>query len=450
MNTPICDFVRRYQASQALRFHMPGHKGVSLLGCEALDITEVPGADALYEAEGIIAESEQNATALFGFGKTLYSTEGSSQCIKAMLFLAHLQARLRGNFSSQILAARNAHKAFIHGCALLDLQPVWLWPDTASESLCSCPVSPKLVAEQLEKMDFPPMAVYLTSPDYLGGVQDVAGIAAVCRRAGIPLLVDNAHGAYLRFLTPSQHPLSLGASFSSDSAHKTLPVLTGGAYLQLSDDVPAAVVAQAKQALALFGSTSPSYLILQSLDRCNQILAEEYPKRLGVFLAQLEAVKIALQAQGWELVPADPLKLVIHTAAAGYTGTAFAALLAEKGIVCEFADLRFVVLMMTPENTEASLKTLQSVLSNIPKKSPRTVAVPGLAIGQTVCSVREAVFAPHELLPVESALDRICASPVVACPPAIPIAVSGERITKAHIALFQAYDVQWVEVVVEG
>ena len=107
MKTPIVDFVRRYQESGMVRFHMPGHKGAGFLGCEGFDITEVSGADELYEAEGIIAESERNAASLFGAGRTFYSTEGSSQCIRAMLRLAML--RQTGG-TPLILAARNVHK----------------------------------------------------------------------------------------------------------------------------------------------------------------------------------------------------------------------------------------------------------------------------------------------------------------------------------------------------
>lgn len=110
MNTPICDFINIYEKKDTARLHMPGHKGVSFLGCEKRDITEICGADELYAAEGVIAESEKNAETLFGFGKTLYGTEGSSQCIRIMLFLA-LQAR--ENRRPVVLAARNAHKAFV-------------------------------------------------------------------------------------------------------------------------------------------------------------------------------------------------------------------------------------------------------------------------------------------------------------------------------------------------
>ena len=126
MNTPIADFVRGYAKQNKTRLHMPGHKGDAFLGCEPFDITEVNGADALYEAEGIIAESETNAKYLFGTGKTVFSTEGSTQCIKAMLHLALTYKKRSGR--PYVIAARNAHKAFLYAVALLDLDVVWIYP----------------------------------------------------------------------------------------------------------------------------------------------------------------------------------------------------------------------------------------------------------------------------------------------------------------------------------
>ena len=253
MSTPICDFVRGYCESVAVRLHMPGHKGRGELGCEALDITEVAGADDLACPEGIILESEENTTELFGSRHTFYSTGGSSQCVKAMLHLAYI-FRPEGA-TNRVLAARNAHKSFLHGCALLGLEPVWLYPDAPSP-LCSCPVSREALERALDAGERP-CAVYITSPDYLGGVQDIAALAEVCHARGVPLLVDNAHGAYLKFLAPSRHPLDLGADMCCDSAHKTLPVLTGGAYLHVAKGAMAAYEAEARHSLAVFGSSSP-------------------------------------------------------------------------------------------------------------------------------------------------------------------------------------------------
>ena len=233
METPIADFVRRYADSGMVRAHMPGHKGKPFLGCEALDITEIRGADSLYEADGMILYSESHAGELFGSGRTVYSTEGSSQCIRAMLYLA----LTCGNGSRTVVAARNVHRSFVYAAALLDFEIVWLWPE-CSTSLCGCLVSAETLERTLATLPAPPAAVYLTSPDYLGSVADISALAEVCRKYGTLLAVDNAHGAYLRFLEPSCHPLDLGADLCCDSAHKTLPALTGGAYLHISRAAP--------------------------------------------------------------------------------------------------------------------------------------------------------------------------------------------------------------------
>ena len=341
MDTPICDFIKEYEAKGISRLHMPGHKGVPFLGCENRDITEICGADELYEAEGIIAASEKNANALFGFGKTIYGTEGSSQCIRTMLFLA-LQARENRTERPVVLAARNAHKAFLYSCALLDVDVEWLLPE-GTKSLCACPITAEQVAEGLKKSSA--FAVYITAPDYLGYSPDIKGIAAACRAAGVPLLVDNAHGAYLKFLHPSKHPLDLGAAMSCDSAHKTLPVLTGGAYLHLSEEWAERVGRQAKKAMELFGSTSPSYLILQSLDLCNRYLAEGYREKLQWTIGQIGHLRGQLKKQGWTvMMDSDPLKLTIFTGEKGYHGREVAEILRAHEVECEFADLDAAVL----------------------------------------------------------------------------------------------------------
>ena len=190
MDTPIADFIRDYTASGVSRLHMPGHKGVGPLGCEAWDITEVRGADSLYEASGVIAESEGRAARLFGSGATFYSTGGSSQCVRAMLYLA-LQNRPAGTVPV-VAAARNVHKSFVYAAALLDFAPLWLWPEGANPSICSCPVTARGLEAVLAAMDAPPAAVYVTSPDYLGNCQDIAALAAVCHARGTVLAVDNA------------------------------------------------------------------------------------------------------------------------------------------------------------------------------------------------------------------------------------------------------------------
>lgn len=445
MKTPIADFVKNYAKKDMSRFHMPGHKGAAFLGCETLDITEIKGADSLYEADGIIAESEANATKIFETGRTVYSTEGSSQCIRAMLYLAVMN-RKEGT-KPVIVAARNVHKAFVYAAALLDFEVVWLWPEGEMNSLCSCQISKELVEETLKGLCEPPAAVYVTSPDYLGQQQDIKGIADVCHKYGTILAVDNAHGAYLHFTEPKMHPIDLGADICSDSAHKTLPVLTGGAYLQISKNAPEEYKKSAKSAMALFGSTSPSYLTMISLDLCNKYLTEEFEEKLSKTVTRVREVAKKWNELGWKAIVSEPLKLTLEMPE-GLRGNDFAESLREKNVECEYADPDFVVFMFTTENTEEDFKKIEGLIEKNKKEYTGKKTLKPAKCMQII-SIREAVFSKHEEISIKEAKDRICASPAVSCPPAIPIAVSGEKIDRNAIALFEYYGISSVDVMKE-
>lgn len=440
MDTPICDFVRSYAQGSPLRLHMPGHKGNALLGMEALDITEIPGADSLYEASGIIIRSEENASSLFGC-PTFYSTEGSSLCIRAMLLLA-VRNLCRPGEQLRVLAGRNAHKTFLTACGLLDIQVDWL---PSGGSYLSSGTSMEELEAALAKTR--PHAVYLTSPDYLGGVTDIAAAAQLCRRHGALLMVDNAHGAYLRFLQPSRHPMDLGADMCCDSAHKTLPALTGGAYLHLSPTLPPEFRAGARNALAMFGSTSPSYLILQSLDAVNDYIYRGYSEKLAEFAAMAALTRQRLQAGGYTLMGDEPLKLTLAPKAYGYTGDELGQLLRCQGIECEFSDPDYLVLMMTPETGSAGLSRLERELLAVPRGEPVGTRPPEEPQLRRVMSIREAVLAPSETLPVESCLGRVLAEPSVGCPPAVPIAICGEELDSSALARFEYYGISTCTVV---
>lgn len=445
MDTPIYDFVKKYQEKGTVRLHMPGHKGSPFLGCEALDITEIKGADDLYHAQGIIHKSEENATHLFGARKTFYATGGSSQCIGAMVYLT----MLHGKKGQPILAARNVHKAFLHACALLDLDVKWVYPQ-GEATLCSCPISPKQLEHILRSMEVLPFAFYITSPDYLGGMADIQGLSAVCRKFGIPLLVDNAHGAYLRFLPESLHPMDLGADLCCDSAHKTLPVLTGGAYLHVGTKALASFEEDGKNALALFGSTSPSYLILQSLDLCNRILAEGYGDKIYHCVKRIAQLAEGLRDMGYSLQHFEPLKLVLEGEKMGITGYELGEFLRENEIEPEFSDADHLVLMFTPETTEEDFEKIEKALPPMIAKAGNGPKTAISSRGERVMSIREAVFAKGCTVLAEQALGRICAASAVSCPPAIPIAVSGERITEEMIRLFLLYGIEEIQVVLES
>lgn len=444
MKTPICDFVDNYAKSNALRFHMPGHKGKSFLGFEENDITEINGADSLYEADGIIKDSEDNAGKIFGC-PTFYSTEGSSQCIRAMMFLISQYARSRG-IRPLVLAGRNAHKTFISVAAMIDFDIEWIYPQS-DESYLSCKINATKLDEILNNMPQKPVAVYLTNPDYLGNCIDIGAISDVCKKHNVILAVDNAHGAYLKFLSPSEHPIDKGADICCDSAHKTLPVLTGGAYLHISDNAPEMFTNQAKNALEMFGSTSPSYIIMQSLDAVNPYLSDGYAKNTEIIINKISEIKNELVDYGYDFIGDEPLKLTFNIKKYGYSGFEFADVLAKKNIICEFCDPDYIVLMISPQTGKDDLDYLKNILLSVPCKNPVTVSLPVFMKCKKALSVREAVFSDNERIPVSESVGRILSVSDVGCPPAVPIVISGEIIDSHAVECFEYYGIKECTVV---
>lgn len=441
MDTPIFDFVQNYIKSNTARLHMPGHKGVSFLGCEAFDITEIKGADELYSPDGIIKKSEENATSLFGTSKTIYSAGGSSQSINAMLYLAYLRADKTNR--PFILAGRNAHKSFIYALAKLDADVQWLYPET-TDSICSCLVTAKQVEDKLNSLKNKPFAVYITSPDYLGGICDIPSISKVCKSHDIPLIVDNAHGSYLKFCNKDMHPISLGADMCCDSAHKTLPVLTGGGYLHIAKDDKYGFSKNAINAMAIFGSTSPSYLILQSLDLCNKYIDEKIREDIKICTEKCNEIEKIMFEKGVSNLSNEPLKI---TADFGGYDFDFKSHFRNCGIEFEYADDNFVVFMLSPQNSQEDFEKLKDAFRNLNVEKTKNIENIEFEFAEKVLTIRQAIFSESEEINVENALNRVCASPTVSCPPAIPIAVSGERISEKHIELFKKYNINKINVI---
>ena len=474
---------------------MPGHKGVdSCLGVEHLDITEIEGAGNLWDEHAcadIIARSEANASALFEC-HTFYSTEGSSLAIRGMLFLIKKWAFIHG-VKPFILAGRNAHKTFVNTAAILGIDVRYLTGKSCKvrdsktsglgdydsyfsgiSSYMSCNITAEDIKEQLEMLckernckdaDKPitdklvadkPIAVYITSPDYLGNMLDIEGIARVCHEYGVFLLVDNAHGAYLRFLNRSLHPMNLGADMCCDSAHKTLPVLTGGAYLHVSHNTDSFFAENAKNAMGMFGSTSPSYLILQSLDLCNRYLSESFKTELEMICGKCAALKEELENVGYSFVGCEPIKLTIDAASYGYTGYEIADILMRDDIYPEHVDDDFVVFMVSVRTTDEDLKRLKECLSKIPRgrdlrsdndltdyaddipkgQDLKKYSEPGeegkrfgQSLGNCEMDPYEAMLSDAEYVPSADSIGRILAQPIISCPPCVPEYMAGERIT---------------------
>lgn len=442
MKTPIVSFLKSYQEKSPVRMHMPGHKGAGILGFEGMDLTEIYGADELFAAEGIIKESEQNASSLFGC-PTYYSTQGSTLCIQTMCTILCQDAKSKGK-KPKILAGRNAHRSFIHAAALLDFEIEWLY---GNSDYLSC----KIHAEDLEKaiIESHPTAVYLTNPDYLGNLLDIKSLASVCKKHNVLLAIDNAHGAYLRFLEPSLHPIDLGADLCCDSAHKTLPVLTGGAYLHLSDSLNQVWADDVKHFMEYFSSTSPSYLIMASLDAANEVLDTTFRNSLFECIQRVDGLKNTLVQHGYTILSGEPMKITISTKEFGYTGNEIANLLMECDIYPEFYDSDYIVLMPSPYNTKDDLKRLETCLCGIERKPILINKPPKLEQSKKAMNVRQALFSSSITLDVSKSLGQVCSSVTVSCPPAILPVIPGEVISESSIEVMKYYGIETVRVVKE-
>lgn len=432
MNTPIHDFLVNYEKSNRLRLHMPGHHG----RYNSHDVTEIKGADSLFEDNGIIAESEKNASKLYGTKATFYSTAGSTLSIQSMVFIAKKEGRT-------IYAIRNVHRSFLNVCVLLDLSVNWIYPEY-NNTIISGSIDLESIETVLSK-DTSPKALYITSPDYYGMVADIKSIAEICHRCNTILLVDNAHGTILNFLNDNLHPIHLGADMCADSPHKTLPVLTGGGYLHIGNQ---RYISMGKMAMSFFGSTSPSYLIMESLDLCNEYINSSLKLDLYRVINNIKSLKNRFADKFTFASSQEPLHLTFLTWKDNYSGLQLAESLREYNIECEYADYQSLVLLFSPLDDDTVFKRLSYALENIILDTVNiNTQVLNLPKLKSVISMREAVFSESETISIDKAEGRICAEIKVPCPPAIPIATSGELITNDCIKIFKNYSINLINVV---
>jgi arginine/lysine/ornithine decarboxylase len=401
IETPIHDFLVQYNENEFTRCHTPGHKGL----ISPHDITEIHGA------VDIITESERIAAKLFGAKKTLFSCSGSTLAIQAMLALVKMAGGKR------IAAFRDVHRSFVSACALLDIDVEWV---LSHEFLCK------------KKPD----AVFVTSIDYCGNMRDIRSIAEACGE--IPLLVDNAHGAYLTLL--GEHPITKGAAMCADSAHKTLPALTGAAYLHINDE---RFIQNAGVAVNLFGTSSPSYLILESLDLCNRHIAGGKTKVFGL----VSNLKHGLIQLGYSLGGSDPLRITINARDYGYSGIELAAELRKNKTECEYADENCTVLLFSTITGEAETEKVQAALNKIERKEPLKAIKNPIKIPEKAMSIRDALFArSHKIIPVEAADMQICAEITAPCPPGVPVIMPGEIINTEAVELLKGFGVDRIKI----
>ena len=202
-----------------------------------------------------------------------------------------------------------------------------------------------------------------------------------------------------------------------------------------------------RSALALFASTSPSYLILQSLDLCNSYLSDGYREKLAACIARLDKIKSALAERGICAKETEPLKLVLTRDSCGYGGDELAKILRDHGIEPEFCDRDAIVLMATPSLEERDFERLERALSTLVAREPVSTDLPAPKIATRALSIRDAIFSPSEKISTKNAADRICSSPSVSCPPAVPVVMSGEIITERAIELMLYYGIDKIDVI---
>ncbi len=436
MSAGIFQAVQAYLAKGLSPFHMPGHKGRGLEWLSAqMDITEVAGADSLYQASEAILRCEQGYAAHYGSRGSFLSAGGATLCIQAMLALV-------AKPGSRVVAPRMNHASAVRAMGLLGLEPAWVWPQADASGL-PLPATPEQIAKVLDATP-QACAVYITSPDYFGRITHIAPIVALCRSRGLPLLVDNAHGAHLQFF--GCHPLQQGADMTADSLHKSLPVLTGGAVLHLARQE---YLPFARQAMALFGSTSPSYLILASADAALARLQGELGPRMRQLAEQLAELKTLAERQGLPALDTEPLRLCLCYGRAGWSDQAFNAYLRQSGLEPEYAHGGICVLMASPFNTPQDLARLRNMLQGFTPTQqalPPLPPMPGTAPARRL-PLREALLAPRRQLPVAQAAGYTCAQVVATCPPGIPLLLPGEVVSPGTAALLQAYGITAIDVI---
>ena len=369
---PLLERLSTYAASDAYPFHMPGHKRQVKMGITSVpnpfsvDITEIDGFDNLHHAEDILKESMNSAAAVYGADRSWYLVNGSTCGI-----LAAIAAAVKPG--EKILMARNSHKSAYHAVVLNQLEPVYLYPEEVPEFQIPGEIEPEQVERAL--LEHPEIrAVFVTSPTYEGIVSDIQGIAATAHRHGAALIVDEAHGAHLPFGDGNYFPdgaLQEGADLVIQSLHKTLPSLTQTAILHLKSQILDAK--KVEQYLSVYQSSSPSYILIASMENCVRYMAEKGAGEMARYGARLRELREKLaKLKHFRLLKEeicgaagvygyDPSKLVLFPDF--MTGTRLAEVLrTEYHLEAEMSSGRYVLLMTSFMDTEEGFSRLERAL----------------------------------------------------------------------------------------
>ncbi|MDR3345134.1 MAG: DegT/DnrJ/EryC1/StrS family aminotransferase [Oscillospiraceae bacterium] len=448
MPAPIYDALLAQAACGRVPLHMPGHKNTpgsalppELAAFLRLDSTELPGTGDLFAGFGAIREAEALAADLFGTAQTLFSAGGATLCIQAML-------RCALPHGGKLICGRVLHRAAADAFCLLGIEPVFPDCDGSAGGHFPGRVTPQALKSALRQHP-DARAVYVTCPDYFGTLSDLSSLAKAAHAVGLPLLVDAAHGAHLDFLNAARGAVTAGADFAAESAHKTLPALTGAAWLHLAH---ASDTDSARHAMRMFGSSSPSFPILLSLDCARAWLAERGAYELARLAERVAISKTLLEKLGFLQPPGDVDPLRIAFAVPKDCGAG--RFLRENGIEPEYAEQGKVILIPGAANGIDDFARLGTALSALAVELeaflPCDETSPKFPIPQRIMSPREAFLASVICVPVDRAVGKISARNIIPCPPAVPIVLAGEEINGTVVGALAAAGIDSVLVASEA
>lgn len=434
-----------YGCSDSYPFHMPGHKRALTLPADAyrLDITEIDGFDNLHHAQDILKEEQECYAEMVGAKQTFFLVNGSTCGILAAI----CSVSGRGG---RLLVARNSHKAAYHALYLWQLRAAYVYPSISRYDIQGA-IDPQEIARQLQA-DPSIAAVYITSPTYDGVVSDIARIAQIVHSHGKVLIVDEAHGAHFGFHPAfPQSAVRLGADLVIQSVHKTLPAFTQSAVLHLcSDRVDAAEVARF---LAIYESSSPSYVLMAGISRLNDYMKSEGIARLEQLHGQLEQFyACAGQYRHLHVIGAadfepssafahDPSKILISTAACSISGRElYERLVRDYRLQPEMYSGEYVTMLCSLMDEPVGFTRLMAALEEIDgvigeaEKPAKGFVRRMYSRRIAVCPVAQAIDVPQECVAVAKAAGRISAEYIYLYPPGIPLLVPGEMISQQLVS----------------
>ena len=438
----LCDRINEYTSSGVYPMHMPGHKRNTELLQQGLpyelDVSEIHGFDSLNDPQGILKETAQIAADIYGSDKAFLLVNGATAGILAAIG-AH------AGYGEKILVARNCHLSVYNAIALFGLEPAYIVPDTDEATGIMCSVDPSSVESALRSNKDIKLVV-VTSPTYEGVVSDIGSIAAIAHKWDIPLLVDGAHGAHLGF--SGQFPASAineGADVAVMSLHKTLPTLTQCALLHVCGT--RADACELSRLLAVFQTTSPSYVLMASIDRCLRLLSSdkdklfyEYERNLGWFSLKAESLRnLSVLCKGNDnphpgFFAFDPGKIVAVTKKTALSGFELADILREvHKIEMEMACADYSVALTSICDTADGFSRLANALASIDRSSKILCAATVNEMQKSPLPVQaetpySALKRRGRFIPPEDSIGLVSLEYIWAYPPGIPIIAPGEVI----------------------